>query len=144
MRRNEAIRGPAGNATLPAWGMRVLMGYLEARGVDVASIRRRTGLGADLGPDQRLPEGVPREVWRLAAEATGDEAIAIHVAEVRAPAALDVLAYAFRASPTLRDALGQVVRYGRVLHDRVALRLVAEGDAVRLTGTLAPGHPISR
>ncbi len=141
---SEAAGGPVGNATLPIWGMRVLMGYLEARGVDVASIRRRVGLGVDLGPDQRLPESVPREVWRLAAEATGDEAIAIHVAEARAPAALDVLEYAFRASPTLGEALGQVVRYGRVMHDRVTLRLVAEGGAVRLTGTLAPGHPISR
>jgi methylphosphotriester-DNA--protein-cysteine methyltransferase len=56
----------------------------------------------------------PREAWRLAAEATGDEAIGIHVAEARTPAAVDVLEYAFRASPSLRDALGQVVRHGRV------------------------------
>jgi AraC-like DNA-binding protein len=144
MSRNEATRGSAGHATLPVWGMRVLMGYLEARRVDVASIRARAGLGVDLGPDRRLPESVPREVWRLAAEATGDEAIAVHVAEVRAPGTFDVLEYAFRASPTLRDALGQVVRYGRVMHDRVALRLTPEGDAARLTGTVPPAHPINR
>jgi AraC-like DNA-binding protein len=143
MTRN-ATRGPAGHATLPVWGMRVLIGYLEARGVDVGSIRRRAGLGAYLGPDQRLPESVPREVWRLAAEATGDEAIAVHVAEARAPGALDALEYAFRASPTLHEALGQVVRYGRVMHDRVALRLEPQGDAVRLTGTVPPAHPINR
>jgi AraC-like DNA-binding protein len=146
MTRNEASRAPAGHATLATWGMRVLIGYLEARGVDVASIRSRGGLeGVDLGqPDQRLPEGVPREVWTLAARATGDEAIAIHVAEGRTPAAVDVLEYAFRASPTLRDALGQVVRYGRVMHDRVALRLEPEGDAARLTGAVPPAHPINR
>jgi AraC-like DNA-binding protein len=126
--------------------MRVLIGYLEARGVDVRSVRSRAGLGeVDLDrADQRLPESVPREVWRLAAEATGDEAIAIHVAEARTPAAADVLEYAFRASPTLREALGQVVRYGRVMHDRVALRLEPEHDGVRLTGAVPPAHPINR
>ncbi len=146
MGRNEANRGPAGHATVATWGMRVLIGYLETRGVDVASIRRRAGLeGVDLGqPDERLAESVPRDVWELAAEATGDEAIAIHVAEIRAPAAVDVLEYAFRASPTLREALGQVVRYARVMHDRVALRLAPEGGALRLTGTVPPAHPINR
>jgi AraC-like DNA-binding protein len=126
--------------------MRVLIGYLEARGVDVRPVRSRAGLeGVDLGrADQRLPESVPREVWSLAAEATGDEAIAVHVVEARTPAALDALEYAFRASPTLRDALGQVVRYGRVMHDRVALRLAPEGDAVWLTGTVPPAHAINR
>ncbi len=55
-----------------------------------------------------------------------------------------MLEYAFRASPTLGEALGQVVRYGRVMHDRIALRLAPEGEAVRLTGTVPPAHPISR
>jgi AraC-like DNA-binding protein len=146
MRPKEADRSPGGHATVAAWGMRVLMGYLETCGVDAAAIRSRAGLeGVDLGhPERRLPEGVPREVWRLAAEATGDEAIGIHVAEARTPAAVDVLEYAFRASPTLGDALGQVVRYARVMHDRVALRLAPESDAVRLTGTVPPGHPVNR
>jgi AraC-like DNA-binding protein len=126
--------------------MRVLMGYLDTRGVDTAAIRSRAGLtGVDLDhPERRLPERVPREVWRLAAEATRDEAIGIHVAEARTPAAADVLEYAFRASGTLGDALGQVVRYARVMHDRIALRLAPEGDAVRLSGTVPPAHPFNR
>jgi AraC-like DNA-binding protein len=126
--------------------MRVLMGYLEKRGMDTDSIRRRAALeGVDLThPEQRLPEGVPREVWRLAAEATGDEAIGIHVAEAWTPAALDVLEYAFRASPTLGDGLGQVARYARVMHDRVTIRLAPEGDGMRLTGSVPPGHPVNR
>ncbi len=146
MSPKEAPRGSPGHATVVAWGMRVLMRYLEERGVDTAPIRRRAALeGVDLThPEQRLPEGVPREVWRLAAEATGDEAIGVHVAEARTPAALDVLEYAFRASPTLGDALGQVARYARVMHDRVTIRLAPEGGGARLTGSVPPGHPVNR
>jgi AraC-like DNA-binding protein len=142
----EASGRPAGHATVVAWGVRVLMGYLEKLGVDTAPIRRRAGLeGVDLAhPEQRLPESAPREVWRLAAEATRDEAIGVHVAEARTPAAADVLEYAFRASPTLGDGLGQVVRYARVLHDRITIRLAPEGDGVRLTGSVPPGHPVNR
>jgi AraC-like DNA-binding protein len=55
-----------------------------------------------------------------------------------------VLEYAFRASPTLGDALGQVVRYARVMHDRITVRLVPEGDALRLTGSVPPRHAVSR
>jgi AraC-like DNA-binding protein len=126
--------------------MRALMDYLETRGVHTAPIRSEAGLtGVDLGhPAQRLPESVPREVWRLAVEATADEAIAIHVAEARMPASVDVLEYAFRASPTLGDALGQVVRYARVMHDRIALRLAPEGGGVRLAGTIPRAHPVNR
>ncbi len=66
------------------------------------------------------------------------------MAEALTPAALDVLGYAFRASPNLHAALGQVVRYARVMHDRITLRLEPEGDAVRLTGTVPPAHPFNR
>jgi AraC-like DNA-binding protein len=95
-------------------------------------------------PERRLPEGFPREVWRLAAEATGDEAIAIHVAEAWTRPVADVLEYAFRASSTLGDALGQVVRYARIMHDRIVVRLEAQGDDVILTGSVPPRHPVNR
>ena len=146
MAPNEARRHSSGQATIMVWGARVLMSYLEKRGVDTAPLRSQAGLGAvDLShPEQRLPEAVPREMWRLAAKATGDEAIGIHVAEARTPAAFDVLEYAFRASPTLGDALAQVARYARVMHDRVTVRLEPEGDGVWLTGTVPPAHPVNR
>ncbi|HXK08670.1 MAG TPA: AraC family transcriptional regulator [Vicinamibacteria bacterium] len=143
---SKAARGSSGHATVVAWGVQLLMRYLERRGVDAAELRHRAGFGSvDLDhPERRLPEGPCREVWRLAAEATGDEAIGIHVAEARTPGAFDVLEYAFRASPTLGDALGQVVRYARVMHDRMTLRLAPEGAGVRLTGRVPEDHPANR
>ena len=111
-------------------GLQALLRFLASRGVDVAGIRKGAGLdGVDLGkPDQRLPATATREAWRLAAHATGDEAIAIHVAEARPRDRADALDYAFRASPTLRDALGQVVRYARLVLDRLTLSLVPESE----------------
>jgi len=126
--------------------MQALLRYLESRGMDVASIRKGAGLDeVDLeGPEVRLPGVVTREAWRLAAEATADEAIGIHVAEARPRDVADALDYAFRASATLRDALGQLVRYARLVHDRVTLRLVTESDGAWLTGTLPPGDVVNR
>ena len=136
---------PAGHIRR-AVGMQALARFLEPRGVDVARWRRSAGLDRlDLeDPELRLPGAVAREAWRLAAEAMADEAIAIHVVEARPADVADALDYAFRASASLREALGQVARYTRLHHDRIDLRLVPEGDGSRLTATVAETHVVNR
>jgi len=129
-------------------GLRALLAFLAPRRADVARIRESAGLdGVDLEKlEQRLPVAATREAWRLAAQATADEAIAIHVAEARPRERPDALDYAFRASPTLRDALGQVVRYARLVYDRLTLSLVPvrESDGARLVVTSPAIHQVNR
>jgi len=129
-------------------GLRALLSFLVSRGVDVAGIRKSAGLdGVDVEKlDGRLPVAATREAWRLAAQATADEAIAVHVVEARPRERPDALDYAFRASPTLRDALAQVVRYARLVYDRLDLSLVpASGnDGARLTVTSPAIHQVNR
>ena len=84
--------------------------------------------------------------WRLATTMTGDAAIGVHVAEALPRGALDLVEYAFRSSATLAAGLERLARYGRVLSDRVAARMEAQGEGllllVRDTGStvLHPGR----
>ena len=112
--------------------------------MDAASIRRLPGMTGLTDPDRRVPEESVEAAWRLATEFTADEAIGIHVAEWLPRGALDLVEYAFRSSGSLADGLGRVARYGRVLSDRVAARMVDGGEGVLLmfrdTGSTAL-HP---
>jgi AraC-like DNA-binding protein len=84
--------------------------------------------------------------WRLAASATGDRCIGIHVAESLPRGALDLVEYAFRSSASLGAGLERLARYGRVISDRVAARVEKQGEGLVLviqdagSSTLHPGR----
>jgi AraC-like DNA-binding protein len=122
-------------ATVQAWVMPHLLAYLEDRGVDSAQLRDRAGLrGRDLDdPDARIPDIAAREAWRLAVELTGDSALGLHMAQAIPAGALDLLEFAFRSSPTLEAGFERLARYGRVMSDRAAARLIHEDQAVAVT-----------
>jgi AraC-like DNA-binding protein len=118
--------------------------WVESQGFDGAAIRRLPGLADLSDPDARVPEDSAEAAWRLAATLTHDPAIGLHIAESLPRGALDLVEFAFRSSPSLTAALERLARYGRVLSDRVAVRLDTRGDGllllVRDTGTTAL-HP---
>lgn len=95
-------------------------------------------------PDLRVPEASVDAAWRLAASLTHDAAIGLHVAEWLPRGALDLVEYAFRSSASLASALERLARYGRVISDRVAIRLDMNRDKlvlqVRDAGS-TPLHP---
>jgi AraC-like DNA-binding protein len=117
---------------------------VERQGADASAIRCLPGLDAIDDPDVRVPEATAEMAWRLAATFTRDTAIGLHVAEALPRGALDLVEYAFRSSPSLSSGLERLARYGRVLSDRVAARVDANGGALRFilrdTGTTAV-HP---
>ena len=94
--------------------------------------------GKDLtDPDTRVADAVAAEVWRLAEAITSDDVLGLHLAEAVPAGTLDLLEYAFRASPTLGSGLEQVARYGRVVSDRAASRLRLVGDVVEISWDVA-------
>jgi AraC-like DNA-binding protein len=127
-----------------AWLLPYLIAWVESQAFDGASIRRLPGLADLTDPDLRLPEASVEAAWRLAATLTHDEAIGVHVAESLPRGALDLVEYAFRSSTSLAAGLERLARYGRVLSDRVAARMEAQGEGllllVRDTGSTAL-HP---
>lgn len=136
-------RASAGG-TVQAWVLPHLIAWMERQGIDSGAVRRLPGLTDLSDPDARVPEATAEAAWRLAAAASQDTSIGVHVAESLPRGALDLVEYAFRSSASLSAALGRLARYGRVLSDRVAARLDTYGEGllllVRDTGS-TPLHP---
>jgi AraC-like DNA-binding protein len=139
------LRTP-GRSTVLAWAIPHLLAHVASSGADASPIRRLPGIrGKDLDdPDLRLPDSVAREAWSLAAEITGDDALGLHMAQALPRGALDLLEYAFRASPTLERGFEALQRYGRLLNDRAAAHLEREGDTLVLTLGRPGGEPMLR
>ena len=67
-------------------------------------------------PNARIPITKVQALWQLSVEATGDPCFGLTVAEQFQPAALHGLGFSWLASDTLRDALGRLVRFSRLLN----------------------------
>ena len=128
-----------GSSTVLTWVLPHLIAYVAARGYDPRPLTGIRGLqGKDLDdPDTRVADAVAAEVWNLAEAITGDDVLGLHMAEAIPAGALDLLEYAFRASPTLGSGLDQVARYGRVVSDRAASRLQQVGNVLEITWDVA-------
>jgi hypothetical protein len=89
-------------------------------------------MGELTDPDLRVPEASVEEAWRLATTLTNDHAIGVHLVEALPRGALDLVEFAFRSSASLALALERLVRYGRVVSDRVAARVDTNDKALLL------------
>ena len=117
---------------MQAWVLPHLISWVEEQGIDAAPIRALPGMANLTDPDQRVPEASVEAAWRLASGLTHDPAIGVHLAEWLPRGALDLVEYAFRSSASLGTALERLVRYGRVLSDRVAARMDTQGEGLLL------------
>lgn len=126
---------PARTSTVAAWVLPHLIAHVSGRGIDVTPLRQVPGLrGRDLDdPDVRVPDTAAAEAWRVAVRITEDEALGLHMAQAIPAGALDLLEYAFRSSATVLTGLDQFSRYGRVLGDRAAARLVRQEAALAVS-----------
>lgn len=112
----------------------LILRFAASRGVDDASLMREVGFSpawlSDV--DARMPLAMEESLWELAADRTDDPAFGLHAAQSIRPGAFDVLDYAVRTAPTLRDALHRLARYNRLLHDLASFLLVPADHALRV------------
>ena len=128
----NTIRTLATGPSVQGWVLPHLVAWVDNQGFDGTSIRRLRGLTDLTDPDSRVPEASAETAWRLATTMTGDAAIGVHVAESLPRGALDLVEYALRSSASLAAGLERLARYGRVLSDRVAARMEAQGEGLLL------------
>ncbi len=126
--RRATTPGPS----VQGWILPHLIRWVETQGIDTACIRKLPGMADLTDPDLRVPEASVEAAWRLATTLTHDEAIGVHLAEWLPRGALDLVEFAFRSSGSLATALQRLARYGRVLSDRVAARMEANGEGLLL------------
>lgn len=132
-------------ATVTARALELLLAAVPGR--DAGAVRAAAGAeGVDLSrPDARVGLEAMAAAWREAVRLTGDPALGLHIAEKLGRGDLGALEYAIRHSETLGQALGQLVRHGRLIHDLAAFELVESGDEALLVLHLAePVQPVAQ
>lgn len=124
--------------------VRPVVAAARARGVNLAAVLATTGLShVDLDdPDGRLAYGSLTALIDHVAASAGDPDFGLHAAEAHVDtAALGVVGFAARASPTLRDALDRTARYARLINENAAFAVTYDAGGARLVD--APIGPLA-
>lgn len=89
----------------------------EEYGIDPAEVFAAAGLPVSppQSPQERYPLAKIRELWALAREASGDEAIGLKTGWYARPQHFYALGYSWMASSTLLGALQRLIRYFHVM-----------------------------
>lgn len=118
----------------------MVLGFIQhaaSRGADPAALLAIAGLPADADPNRRVPIEAYIRLIRLAARQCGDPALAIDFAERSHFADLSIVGLIGYAAATMRDALAQLNRFGRLVTDIAVngpdrFSLVTEDDGLWL------------
>ncbi len=109
-------------------------------------MRRAAGLDDSVlaDPDSRIDAERAFRAWETAVALTGEADLGLLVAGAQPAGALDLLEYAFRASPTLGRAFEQLARYRRVVRDDLVVTLAEDGGRATVAFTLGRPGPLLR
>ena len=116
-----------------AQGVGSLWRVIESYGLDPQPFFRAEGLDFDwpIEPGTRLPYDQIDAIRAAAAEASGDPAFGLRVADCIHPSYLGALGYAVLASNTLRIAFDRIHRYVRVLNEQGRFDLDESADGLK-------------
>jgi len=136
----------------PAKTILAVIGYAANVGVPPPELLRAAGLDPALlaDPDAYLRQPQEARVWDEAVRLTGDQDFGLHLGEWLAGAAedvFDVLTFAVRSCPTLREHFRLAGRYIRLIHEGIYVSLEEDGDVARLVHghspeQIGPRHPV--
>jgi AraC-like DNA-binding protein len=120
---------------------------LAAEGVDAPALLADAGIdpAALEAPGARLPTERISRLWELAAERSGNPAIALAQHHVVRPASFDVVGYAMMSCADLRGAFERLIRYLLILSDALTMVMSEERAGYRVTFVLFGGdRPVPR
>ncbi len=91
---------------------------LDTYGCDGRDAVEQVGIDYDyaLNPDTRITFEQAQQLWRIAIEKSGDPCFGLVVAEGFNPALLHGLGFSWMASGSLKDALGRMVQFQRLIN----------------------------
>src|SRR5258708_6065329 len=120
--------------TVPAAHLRIVVDTAVARGATAAALCAASGLEAAAldDPNARASIEVTSALYETAADATGDVAFGLHVAERSDFYAFDALGFAIASKSTLREAFEQLGPSIRALQG-TQMDLEADAGAAPLT-----------
>ena len=106
-------------ATVANFAARGILSFAASRGVELSSLIRRAGVDEPLleRPGTRLPLDSVINLWEHARRSTGDEHIALDVAEFLPFGAYKTYDLLLATAPTVGDALRKAARYNGYVND---------------------------
>src|SRR4051812_2108478 len=128
-----------GPSSLSSWARLIAM-ELTRRDLDAAALFAQAKMPYDQlqDPNARYPFANLQRLWRLAVQVSGDSCFGLEVGRAWSPTSFHALGYSALAASTLREALGYVERYCRVISTGAHVQLVQHGDEVHVV--LGPTH----
>lgn len=115
---------------------------LAAEGLDATEVLTSAGIdpAAAAAPGMRIETEKMSRLWEIAVERSKNPSIALaHHGHPR-PRSLDVVGYTMMSCASLREALGRLVRYLRILSDALSLTENEAGGLYRLVFQLDGGR----
>lgn len=111
------------NSILVSW-VKAFGRALDAAGCDGGALLAAAGFDLNHlgGPDARCSLAKTGRLWRVALEATGDEAFGVKLASYFTHTAFHALGFGLSASSTLKEAFERVQQYAHVVSDAVGYR----------------------
>src|SRR5271166_1166354 len=118
--------------TVTGFAVGCAIASLREKGIPVRPLLERAGLSQpDFSiPQRRVSAAAQGEFLEVAAEAAGDTAFALHLAERCDPREIGLLFYVASAAKTLGEALALFARYFRIVNESVRFNLSHEPEGV--------------
>ncbi|WP_437625705.1 AraC family transcriptional regulator [Sorangium sp. So ce1151] len=88
-------------------------------------------------PTARVPHDTVARAWTRIPELARDPAFGLHAAELLVGQLFDVVDFVTDQCGTVREVIGCVLRYQRLIHDAVDVRLTVEGARARISQRFA-------
>src|SRR6266404_4764037 len=110
--------------TSSAW-IRGVANTLQSQGLDAEALFADAGLSFEQldNPEQRWPTEQVRRLWSLAAERSGNPAVALSNPHLARPDHYGVVGYAMMSSPDLMTGLSRLIRYLCIVSDAASISL---------------------
>ncbi len=116
--------------TLSSVYLQVILDGFRGLGLDPAALLESVGVDPKIleDPDARIPRLLTVRVWSEAARLLDDPDMGLHLGEQIEPRAFNVAVYLAMSSRTLREGLGRLFRYQRLLGSGGRLALEDRGS----------------
>jgi len=142
-RDDSARPAPPVRSSVCIKALRVCVAAAASLGLAPERSLAALGLSADLlaDPAARVPHDLVMRAWRELPERVARPNFGLHASRLATASSFDVLDHALASCATMRDALEVLLRYQRLLHDAIDLRLepAAPGEYRLAIGFRAQG-----
>lgn len=101
----------------------------QRAGIDSALLLRTAGIPAGALERDRWPIDYITRLWRAAERLSGDPAFGLKAGAGVSPASISVVGFAMQSAATLREALGMVQKYQRLISDGGRFQLLGGDNA---------------